>query len=60
MREQTRRQYEVIHEKNVPMTTRDGITLYADVVRPDAPGKTFPALVSRTPYGKDVPLQNQA
>ena len=47
-----RRQYQVIHEKNVSMKTRDGITLYADVFRPDAPGR-FPVLVSRTPYSKD-------
>ena len=38
-------------EKHLPMRTRDGVTLYADVYRPDAPGK-FPALVMRTPYDK--------
>lgn len=47
-----RRQYAVTVEKNVPMRTRDGITLYADVYRPDAPGR-FPVLVARGPYGKD-------
>jgi putative CocE/NonD family hydrolase len=39
-------------EKNVPMTTRDGVTLYADVNRPNLPGR-FPVLLSRSPYGKD-------
>jgi putative CocE/NonD family hydrolase len=39
-------------EKNLPMTTRDGVTLMADVMRPDLPG-TFPVILSRTPYGKD-------
>ena len=57
MRERVRPQYQVIHEKNVPMKTRDGLTLYADIVRPDAPGR-YPVLVSRTPYGKDTAMQN--
>ena len=52
MREQARRQYEVVMEKDVPMRTRDGVTLYADVWRPDEPGR-YPVLLSRTPYGKD-------
>jgi putative CocE/NonD family hydrolase len=38
-------------EKDLPMRTRDGITLYADVYRPDAAGQ-FPVLVVRTPYDK--------
>jgi putative CocE/NonD family hydrolase len=49
--EPARRQYRVVTEENVPMTTRDGVTLVADIVRPDAPGR-FPVLLSRTPYGK--------
>src|SRR5215469_12425241 len=43
--------FNVITEKNLSMRTRDGITLYADVYRPDAPGK-FPVLVMRAPYDK--------
>jgi uncharacterized protein len=43
--------YKVIIEKNLAMRTRDGITLRADVYRPDASGK-FPVLVMRTPYDK--------
>jgi putative CocE/NonD family hydrolase len=46
-------QYEIKIETNVPMQTRDGVTLYADIYRPDAPG-TFPVLLSRTPYGKEA------
>lgn len=46
-----RKQYKVTTEENVPMKTRDGITLYADVVRPDS-AERFPVLLSRTPYGK--------
>jgi putative CocE/NonD family hydrolase len=38
-------------DKDVPMTTRDGVTLRADVYRPDGPGR-FPVLLSRLPYDK--------
>ncbi len=38
-------------ERGLAMRARDGVTLYADVYRPDAPGK-FPVLVMRTPYDK--------
>lgn len=41
-----------MREMDLPMRTRDGITLLADVYRPDAPGR-FPVLVLRLPYGKD-------
>jgi uncharacterized protein len=57
MLHQARQQYTVALEKNVPMRTRDGVTLYADVYRPDAPGR-FPVLLSRTPYGKDAGAAN--
>ncbi len=43
--------YKVVVEKDLAMQTRDGVTLYADVYRPDADGK-FPVLVVRTPYDK--------
>ena len=43
---QTRPEYQVVSETNVPMETRDGVTLLADVVRPDVPGR-FPVLLSR-------------
>ena len=39
-------------DKDVPMTTRDGVTLRADVYRPDAAGR-FPILLSRLPYDKN-------
>ena len=48
---QARKTYKVISEKDVPMKTRDGVTLHADVVRPDAPAR-FPVLLARTPYNK--------
>ena len=36
-------------DKDVPMTTRDGVVLRADVYRPDGPGR-FPVLLSRLPF----------
>jgi uncharacterized protein len=49
----SRPQYRVLIEKDVPMQTRDGVTLRADVYRPDAPGR-FPVLLSRLPYNKNL------
>lgn len=39
-------------ELDVPARMRDGVTLRANVYRPDAPGR-WPTLLARTPYGKD-------
>ncbi len=47
--------YRVVIERNLPMRTRDGVTLYADVYRPDAAGR-FPVLLVRTPYDKSLNL----
>ncbi|MBC2371663.1 CocE/NonD family hydrolase [Listeria booriae] len=38
-------------EKDVPAKMRDGVTLYADVYRPDEDGE-FPVLLTRLPYSK--------
>jgi uncharacterized protein len=46
--------HNVVIERNVPATMRDGATLYADVWRPDSAGK-FPLLMTRTPYDKNQP-----
>ncbi len=40
-------------DRNVPMKTRDGVILRADVYRPDDKQK-HPALLTRTPYGKII------
>jgi uncharacterized protein len=40
-------------EHNVPMETRDGTVLRADVYRPDDNGK-HPAILTRTPYNKII------
>lgn len=38
-------------EKGVPMKTRDGVELVADIALPDTPGK-YPTILVRTPYGR--------
>jgi len=43
--------YDVQVARGVPMTTRDGIRLFADVYRPKSPEK-FPVILMRTPYDK--------
>lgn len=45
-------QYVITMERSVPVNMRDGVVLYADVYRPQNPGK-FPVLLERTPYNKD-------
>jgi len=45
-------QYAVTYERNVAVKMRDGVTLRADIFRPNADGK-FPVLLQRTPYNKD-------
>jgi len=43
--------YDVIFDRNLAVTMRDGTILRADVYRPKAEGK-FPVLITRTPYDK--------
>lgn len=43
----------VVVERNVEMTTRDGVKLRADVYRPDADGR-YPVVLERTPYDKNA------
>ena len=45
-------------ETNLAAAMRDGVTLYADVYRPDGPGP-FPTILQRTPYDKSSPLAAQ-
>ena len=49
--------YKVIKEENVAARMRDGVTLYADVYRPDAPGQ-YPVILMRTPYGREATAPN--
>lgn len=46
--------YGVVTDRDVPITMRDGTVLYADVQRPDRPGR-YPVIVTQTPYGKSGP-----
>lgn len=48
---------DVIIEQNIEMPMRDGTILRANICRPAASGR-YPALLSRTPYGKDQPEPN--
>ena len=42
-------------QTNVAVPMRDGVTLYADIYRPEGAGP-FPVLLQRTPYDKGTPL----
>ena len=44
---------EVITQHDVPMPTRDGVVLYADIYRPKSADK-LPVILMRTPYDKSV------
>ncbi|HKR83969.1 MAG TPA: CocE/NonD family hydrolase [Terriglobales bacterium] len=44
---------EIIIQRDVSMKTRDGVTLRADIYRPNSPEK-FPVILMRTPYDKSV------
>ncbi|WP_174614540.1 CocE/NonD family hydrolase [Virgibacillus ihumii] len=46
---------QIILDKNVACTLRDGTILYADIYRPGEEGE-FPVLLTRLPYGKDLPF----
>src|SRR5499427_4671842 len=44
---------DILIQRGVPMKTRDGVTLRADIYRPNSPDK-FPVILMRTPYDKSV------
>ena len=44
-------------ETNIAVTMRDGVTLYADIYRPEGDGP-FPTILQRTPYDKTTALTN--
>lgn len=43
----------VIVEQKLPCLTRDGVALYADIYRPEAPGD-YPVLLMRQAYGRKI------
>ena len=44
---------DILLERDVPVTLRDGVTIYTDVFRPVAEGR-YPAIMAWSPYGKEV------
>ena len=48
---------QLVVEQDVPMQTRDGVTLRADIFRPDSPGR-YPVILMRTPYDKRASLDS--
>ncbi|CAA0079496.1 Putative serine esterase [Zhongshania aliphaticivorans] len=47
---------DIIHERDIPVTLRDGVVIYTDILRPaDIPYKQLPAIISWSPYGKRLP-----
>ncbi len=44
-------------ERDVPVTLRDGVTIYTDILRPVGGGKV-PAIVAWSPYGKTIPQKD--
>src|SRR5580658_11323586 len=44
---------DIMIERGVPMKTRDGVTLYADIYRPKS-AERFAVILMRTPYDKSV------
>jgi len=44
---------EIVIQHDVPMKTRDGVILYADIYRPKSSDR-FPVILLRTPYDKSV------
>src|SRR3954451_16690035 len=52
--------YGVSKQTNVPIEMSDGVTLYADVLRPAQPDGSpgpgrFPVILTQTPYNKSAP-----
>jgi len=44
---------DMVFERDVALTMRDGTTIYTDVFRPVGEGR-HPAIVAWSPYGKEI------
>jgi len=57
----TKKEYDVVIEKNIMLETRDGIKLATDVYHPALQGEPIqerlPTILQRTPYNKEAPLR---
>lgn len=47
---------DIILERDVPVTLRDGITIYTDIFRPND-NERHPAIMAMSPYGKEIGSQ---
>jgi uncharacterized protein len=45
----------IVWDRDVPITLRDGTVIYANIFRPEGSPNNLPAIVSWSPYGKTVP-----
>jgi len=48
---------DIVWDRDVPVTLRDGITIYTDILRPVGDGRV-PAIVAWSPYGKTIPKKD--
>lgn len=46
---------DITWDHDVPITLRDGVTIYVDVFRPTGVTEKLPAIIAWTPYGKSLP-----
>jgi len=53
-REESRVEYDIQADTDVLIPMRDGVRLSADVFRPSAPGRRFPALIAVSPYTRQL------
>ncbi|KAF4778903.1 hydrolase CocE/NonD family protein [Colletotrichum scovillei] len=45
---------DILFERDVPVTLRDGITVYTDIFRPTTGNATVPSIIAWSPYGKEI------
>ena len=46
---------DIVWDRDIPVTLRDGVVIYTDVLRPVQQMVNLPAIVSWSPYGKTIP-----
>ena len=47
----------MVIDYDVPVAMRDGIEIYVDLFRPEAPAESLPVIVAWGPYGKHAPVK---
>ncbi|KAI3536383.1 hypothetical protein CSPX01_10832 [Colletotrichum filicis] len=45
---------DILFERDVPVTLRDGVTVYTDIFRPTTANATVPSIIAWSPYGKEI------